>query len=339
MGGSGQGDRREGAGHTRPRLSRPSGTWHECAMTGTPTPFDRRAVRAHRARAAAALDAHDFLFREVADRLTERLDDINRRFARMLDLGCRDGALAEALAARPGTTRVTACDLAPEMAARAQARLGSRARVVASDEEALPFADSAFDLIASNLALHWVNDLPGALVQARRCLAPDGLFLAAMMGTGTLAELRAALMEAELATEGGASPRISPFADVRDAGDLLARAGFALPVADADTIRVSFESPLHLMRDLRGMGEAGAVTERRKGFTRRTTLLEAAQRYPRDADGRVSATFEIVWLAGWAPGPGQQKPLRPGSAAARLADELGAVERPAGDKAPGSGRS
>lgn len=308
-------------------------------MTGTPAPFDRHAVRAHRARAAAEFDAHDFLFREVAARFAERLDDINRRFARALDLGCHDGALAEALAARPGTESATACELAPAMAARAQARLGAGARVVACDEEALPFADGAFDLIASNLGLHWVNDLPGTLVQARRCLAPDGLFIAAMMGTGTLAELRAALLEAEIETEGGASPRVSPFADVRDAGDLLARAGFALPVADADTIRVSFESPLHLMHDLRGMGETGAVAERRKAFSRRETITAAAARYPRDADGRIGATFEIVWLAGWAPGPGQQKPLRPGSAAARLADELGGVERPAGEKAPGGGRT
>lgn len=307
-------------------------------MTAGPAPFDRRAVRAHRARAAAAFADHDFLFREAAARLLERLDDFHRRFARALDLGCRDGTLAAALAARPGMARVAACEASPVLAVRARARLGRAAPVVAAEEEMLPFADGAFDLIVSNMALHWVNDLPGALVQARRCLAPDGLFLAAMAGSGTLAELRAALLEAELAVEGGASPRVSPFADVRDAGDLLARAGFALPVADADTLRVSFESPLHLMRDLRGMGEAGAVAERRKAFTRRATLMEAAARYPRDADGRVTATFEIVWLAAWAPGPGQQKPLRPGSAAARLADSLGAVERPAGEKAPG-GRS
>lgn len=305
-------------------------------MSDSPTPFDRRAVRAHRARAAPAFARHDFLFRETGVRLLDRLDDINRRFARALDLGCHDGALAEELRRRPGMETVCACDPSADMAGLAARRLGPC--VACAEEDMLPFADHAFDLVISNMSLHWVNDLPGALVQIRRCLAPDGLFLAALAGVGTLAELRTALMEAELDTTGGASPRVSPFADVRDAGDLLTRAGFALPVADGDTIRVSFESPLHLMRDLRGMGEAGAADERLKGFSRRTTLMDAAARYPRDADGRVTATFEIVFLAAWSPGPGQQKPLRPGAATHRLADKLGTAEQPAGEKAPGGKR-
>jgi hypothetical protein len=158
--------------------------------------------------------------------------------------------------------------------------------------------------------------------------------LAAMLGSGTLEALRGAWMAAELACEGGASPRISPFAEVRVGGDLLSRAGFALPVADLDDIHVSFASPLELMGDLAAMGEAGAAHERRKSFTRRATLMEVATRYPRDADGRVSARFAVVWLTAWAPGPGQPQPLKPGSATARLADHLGVAEQKAGAMPP-----
>jgi SAM-dependent methyltransferase len=299
-------------------------------MIGTPAPFDRAAVRAHRARAARHGADGDFLFEEVAARLLDRLDDIRRPFARVLDLGCRRGGLVRRLAPKlVADATVVQCDLAPDMAHLA--RDANKLPTVAADEEALPFAPGTFDLIVSNLALHWTNDLPGALVQVRRALAPDGLFLAALFGVGTLAELRAALMAAELDAEGGVGPRVSPFADVRDGGDLLARAGFALPVADLDTIPVSFESALHLMRDLRGMGEANAVAERRKGLSRRRTLMDAAARYPVDPDGRITATFEIVFLAGWAPGPGQPRALRPGTAKTRLADHLGTHEIPAGD--------
>jgi SAM-dependent methyltransferase len=299
-------------------------------MTGTPAPFDRAAVRAHRARAARHGADGDFLFDEVAARLLDRLDDVRRPFARALDLGCRRGGLGARLTTRTteGGT-VVQCDLALEMACLARDANGLA--TVAADEEALPFAPGTFDLIVSNLALHWTNDLPGALVQVRRALAPDGLFLAALFGVGTLAELRGALMAAELEAEGGVGPRVSPFAEVRDGGDLLARAGFALPVADLDTVRVSFESALHLMRDLRRMGEANAVAERRKGFSRRRTLMDAAARYPVDTDGRVTATFEIVFLAGWAPGPDQPKALRPGTATTRLADYLGTQEMPVSD--------
>ena len=273
---------------------------------------------------------HDFLFAEVGARLLDRLADVRRDFPRILDLGCRRGALGAALGARPGTAFIVQCDLASEMAGAASA--ANDLPAAAADEELLPFADGAFDLIVSNLALHWTNDLPGALAQARRALAPDGLFMAALFGVGTLAELRVALMEAELAIEGGASPRVSPFADLRDAGDLLARAGFAMPVADVETIRVSFPDALALMRDLGAMGESNAVAERRKGLTRRATLMEAAARYPAGPDGRITASFEVVFMAGWAPGPGQPKALKPGSATARLADHLGVTEIPAGDQ-------
>lgn len=299
-------------------------------MTDAMTVFDRRAVRRHRDRAAAGLGEHDFLLAEVAGRLAERLDDVKRRFPLALDLGCHAGELARALAGRGGVETLVSCDLSPRMAGRA----GGLA--VAADEERLPFAHASFDLVASSLSLHWVNDLPGALVQIRRSLKPDGLFLAALLGGTTLHELRSSLLDAELETEGGASPRVSPFAEVRDGGDLLTRAGFALPVADVDTITVSYADPVKLMADLRGMGEANAARGRRKAVSRRATLMAAARRYRElfgDADGRVPATFQVIYLAGWAPDASQPQPLRPGSAKARLADALGTTEIPAGDKA------
>ena len=292
--------------------------------------FDRATVRRHRERAARTIDAHDFLFREAATRLAERLDEIRRPFPRALDLGGHGGVLAQALAGRSGIETVVHTDFS-----FALARRGPAPRVVA-DEEFLPFADGAFDLVASGLSLHWVNDLPGALIQLRRALKPDGLLLASLLGGETLHELRTALLEAEAEETGGAAPRVSPFADVRDAGSLLQRAGFALPVVDADTITVSYPDALALMRDLRAMGEANALAERRRSFSRRGVLLRAAARYAErfaDAAGRIPATFKIVTLTAWAPHAAQPKPLRPGSAAARLAEALGTVEAPAGDRA------
>jgi SAM-dependent methyltransferase len=292
--------------------------------------FDRGAVRRHRERAARTIGRHDFLFREAAARLAERLDEIRRTFPRALDLGGHGGVLAEALAGRSGIETMVQTDLS-----LALARRGAALRVVA-DEEFLPFAPGAFDLVASCLSLHWVNDLPGALIQLRHALRPDGLLLVSLLGGETLHELREALLEAEAEETGGAAPRVSPFADVRDAGSLLQRAGFALPVVDADTVTVSYPDALALMRDLRAMGEANALTERRRAFSRRGVLLRAAARYAErfaDAAGRVPATFRIVTLTAWAPHAAQPKPLRPGSAAARLAEALGAEETPAGDRA------
>ncbi|MDZ3838405.1 MAG: methyltransferase domain-containing protein [Rhodospirillales bacterium] len=299
-------------------------------MPDSMTVFDRAVVRRRRDRAAARLAAHDFLYREVADRLADRLDDVNRRFPRALDLGCHTGALAAALRGRGGIETMVHCDLSAEMAGLAPAP------AVAGDEEALPFAEGAFDLVLSSLSLHWVNDLPGALSQIRRALKPDGLFLAAMPGGETLKELRQALAEAEIAAEGGLSPRISPFVEVRDAGNLLVRAGFALPVADIETITVSYPDPLAVVRDLRGAGEANAVLERRRGPSRRTTLFSALARYGElygDADGRVPATVQVIYLTAWAPDPSQPKPLKPGSAKTRLAEALGTAEIPAGERA------
>lgn len=294
------------------------------------TVFDRAIVRKRRDRAAARLSAHDFLYREVADRLADRLDDVNRRFPVALDLGCNTGAMAAALDGRGGIETLVHCDLSPGMALRAPRP------AVAGDEEALPFAAGAFDLVLSSLSLHWVNDLPGALSQIRRALKPDGLFLAAIPGGQTLKELRHALADAEIAEEGGLSPRISPFVDVRDAGNLLVRAGFALPVADIETITVSYPDPLALVRDLRGAGEANAVIERRRSLSRRTTMLAALARYGElygDAESRVPATIQVIYLTAWAPDPSQPKALRPGSASTRLAEALGTAEIPAGTKA------
>jgi SAM-dependent methyltransferase len=207
---------------------------------------------------------------------------------------------------------------------------------LAADEEFLPFAEASLDLVLSSLSLHWVNDLPGALLQARRALRPDGLFLAAMLGGETLKELRQAMLAAEAEVSGGASPRVSPFADVADAGALLQRAGFALPVVDSDRLTFSYADPFALMAELKGLGESNATAGRRRGLTGRRQLGRAAEIYLErfaGADGRVPATFQVLYLTAWAPAPTQQRPLRPGSAAERLADALGADERAAGDKA------
>lgn len=299
-------------------------------MTDEMTVFDRRLVRARRERAAAGFRDFDFLFREVADRLGDRLLDITRRFPMALDLGCRTGVLGEVLEDRGGIETLIQADLSEGMARQA---VGG---ALVADEESLPFDTQCFDLVISNLALHWVNDLPGALVQCQRCLKPDGLFLGAMLGGDTLHELRDCLMEAELELRGGVSPRLSPFAQVRDAGALLQRAGFALPVTDSDIITVTYENAFGLMRDLRGMGETGAALSRAKQFTRRDLFMRTAALYQdrhADGDGRISATFEVIYLHGWAPHDSQQRALRPGSAKTRLADALGATEVGTGEKA------
>ena len=299
-------------------------------MADPVTVFDRRIVRQHRNRAAARIDDHDFLSREIAERLVDRLDDIRREFPEALELGIRGGARAGLLHGRGGVARVVQTDLSPAMVRRVAPP------AVVADEEALPFADGTFDLVLSSFALHWVNDLPGALVQIRRTLKPDGLFLAAMLGGDTLRELRESFLEAELLEQSGASPRVSPFADMQDAGGLLQRAGFALPVVDLDTITVTYGDAFALMRDLRGMGETGAVLARCKTFSRRATMFRAAAIYRErfgDASGRIPATFQVLFATAWAPHESQQKPLRPGKAQGRLADALDTAEISAGDKA------
>ncbi|MFM2045146.1 MAG: hypothetical protein RLY86_3722 [Pseudomonadota bacterium] len=303
------------------------------------TVFDRRIVRLHRDRAARSVGEFDFLRREVAARLADRLLDIRRDFPLALNLGAHGGELADAVSGKGGIERMIQADLSPAMAARARDAAGPGSLAVAADEEFLPFAPGRFDLVLSNLSLHWVNDLPGALVQIRRALKPDGLFLAAIFGGDTLFELRRALMEAEMEVAGGLSPRISPMAGLRDAAGLLQRAGFALPVADTDTLTVSYPNPFRLMQDLRGMGETNAVLARPKAPTRAQVLARAAERYAelfQEADGTVPATFEVIYLAGWAPDPSrQQQPARRGSATTRLADALNTREQGTGVK-PGN---
>jgi len=208
--------------------------------------------------------------------------------------------------------------------------------LVTADEEVLPFRDASLDLVVSALALQFVNDLPGVLVQIRRALKPDGLFLAALIGGDTLTELRQSFAAAESEIEGGVSPRVAPFADLRDLGALLQRAGFALPVTDTDRVIVRYDSAFGLMRDLRRMGATNALLDRRRTPLKRATLMRMAEIYAQrfaDSDGRLRATFEIVWLSGWAPHPDQQQPLKPGSAQARLADALGTREISTGEKA------
>ncbi len=288
-------------------------------MPGAPNIFDRRAVRAHRERAAPTLADHDFLFNAVGEMLADRLDDVRRDFPLALDLGCHGGQMGALLGGRGAIGGLVQCDLSYRMVHRA----GGLA--VVADEEFLPFAEASFDLVLSCLSLHWVNDLPGSLIQIRRVLKPDGLFLGAMFGSGSLGELRAALDQADGREADGAGRRISPFADIRDAGALLQRAGFALPVADWDTLMVSYGDPFKLMRDLRGMGETNALGARRRNFTGRNTLEATADHYTAmhgDADGRIPASFEILLLTGWAPHASQPKPAAPGSATVRLADAL-----------------
>lgn len=304
-------------------------------MTESPEIFDRKSLRVHRDRAAAGITAHDFLFREVGERLLERLDDIKRHFSLALDLGCHNGVVADLLRQREPAAvgRLVQSDLSPAMARRAAA---NGCTTLVADEEALPLAPASLDLVISVLTLHWVNDLPGALLQIGQTLKPDGLFLATMIGGDSLSELRGALMQAEIETEQGASPRVSPFADLRDMGGLLQRAGFALPVTDVDSITVTYPSALALMQELRGMGEANADRNRRRALTRRETLLRAAALYADrhgDAEGRIPATFEVIYLTGWRPDASQPKALRPGSATARLADALDSREVAAGETA------
>jgi SAM-dependent methyltransferase len=292
-------------------------------MSESPIIFDR--LLRHRRRSRGAASSANFLLDHVAGELADRLSVVLRRFELGVDLGTPGDAVRIALR-RLGAVGII---IGADVIARAKP-------FVVADEEALPFRDGGLDLVVSGLALHFANDLPGVLAQIRRALKPDGLFLAALFGGETLTELRQAFAEAESEIEGGASPRVAPFADLRQLGGLLQRAGFALPVTDVERVTVRYGSAFDLMHDLRRMGATNPLVARRRVPLRRATLMQAAHIYARrfaDADGRIRATFDIVWLSGWAPHPSQQQPLRPGSAKARLAEALGTREISAGDKA------
>jgi SAM-dependent methyltransferase len=269
----------------------------------------------------------------VAEDVAQRLLLVRRRFPLAVNLGAHHGVVSRRL------RDLGAFDLLIDLERTAGLLAQCSGPSVRGDEEWMPFRTGSLDLVVSGLALQFVNDLPGTLIQIRRALKPDGLMLAALLGGRTLHELRVALTEAEIELEGGASPRVAPFADVRDLGGLLQRADFALPVADADTLTVNYDTPFALMRDVRAMGAANMLAERRRTPLRRATLMRAADIYAQrygGRNGRVPATFEIVTLTGWAPHDSQQKPLIPGSAATRLADALGTAEQPAGEKAKAS---
>jgi SAM-dependent methyltransferase len=297
-------------------------------MAEGPAIFDRALIRRRRRRALARGPA-SFLLDRVAEDLADRLAAVMRRFDLALDLGTPGEAVRTALAVLGSVGAIVRASAVPDDPAR---RLE---KFVAADEEALPFRDGSLDLVVSALALQFVNDLPGVLIQIRRALKPDGLFLGALIGGETLTELRQAFAAAESEMEDGVSPRVAPFADLRELGALLQRAGFALPVADVDRLTVRYDSVFGLMGDLRRMGATNVLNARRRVPLKRATLIRMAEIYAErfaDEDGRVRATFEIVWLSGWAPHPDQQQPLKPGSARARLADALGTREISTGEK-------
>jgi SAM-dependent methyltransferase len=298
-------------------------------MVGPSKLFDRTLLDARRRRALARRqEGADFLLAAAADDLVDRLAAVKRSFPLALDLATPLPLLAERLVANAAIGTVLRLDRLAEA-------IGDRQAGVVGDPELLPFRAESLDLVASALALHFVDDLPGTLAQIRRALKPDGLFIANLIGGETLRELRESFAFAEAELTGGASPRVAPFAELRDLGALLQRTGFALPVIDQDRLTVRYGSALELMRDLRMMGAGNALIERSRRPLRRDVLMRAAEVYAErfaDADGRIRATFDIVSLSGWAPHESQQQPLRPGSAKTRLADALGVAEQPAGEK-------
>lgn len=285
--------------------------------------FDRALLARRRDRVAGTASGHDFLLARVAEDLADRLAIVQRRFPLAVNVGAHNGLVSRRIAGIAGVATVIDVDSSIALLAGAP---GPR---VLADEEALPFADGSIDLAVSGLSLQLVNDLPGTLIQIRRALRPDGLFLAALLGGETLKELRQSWLAAEAEVSGGASPRVAPFADVREMGALLQRAGFALPVVDSETVTVTYPDPIAVMREVKAMGASNMLVARRRTPVTRRLLLRAAEIYAErfaTADGRVPATFDIITLTAWAPDESQPKPLRPGSAQARLADALGAKE-------------
>ena len=272
--------------------------------TAAPILFDRALLRVRQNRALRGEPA-TFLLDRVAEDIEERLHAVLREFTDAADIWSPGEILRKPLRDRfKSVTRIS---------------------LDATGREVLPLAPESLDLAVSALAFQFVNDLPGVLSQVRRALRPDGLLLAAMLGGDTLTELRQSFAAAEAECEGGVSPRVAPFADLRDVGALLQRTGFALPVTDVDRVVVRYDSAFALMQDLRRMGATNILVERRRTPTRRATMLRMAQIYAErfaDSDGRIRATFDVIWLSGWAPHPSQQKPLQPGSAKVSLAEAV-----------------
>ena len=287
--------------------------------------FDRARVARNRDRASSRFREYAFLKGRESTQLLERLNDTSREFDRALDIGAHDGQTCEVLRASGKVKKI----IALEPSAVMRGKLHSAGFETAdANSENLTFPEASFDLVTSVLSLHWINDLPGVLTQVRQVLAPDGLFLACLFGGGTLSELRAALIEAESEITGGISPRLSPLPGLQDMAGLLQRAGFALPVADVDRVTVRYSHPMKLLQDLKGMGEQAAFAPRegqeRRPLSRRILARMSdiyASRFS-DPDGKVRATFEIIWISGWAPHDSQPKPLRPGSGKFSLADAV-----------------
>ena len=297
-------------------------------MSEAPRLFEQGLIRT-RLKRAIRQGAEDFLLARASADLSDRLMAVMRQFDTVLDLGTPGPHAAEALRASGKVDRLIRA--APIVEAIGQGEF----QPMLADAGLLPFGRESLDAVISLLALQTVDDLPGALMQIRRAIRPDGLFLACLIGGASLTELRQSLAAAESEIEGGISPRVSPFADISDLGGLLQRAGFALPVSDVDSFTVRYANPLGLMHDLRRMGATNALVERRKMPMRRATLLRALEIYAErfsDPDGRVRASFELIWISGWTPHESQQKPLKPGSATKRLADALGVREIPGGEK-------
>ncbi len=282
--------------------------------------FDRARLKQLRARTVKNIQNHDFLHRWTAGHITDCLQDIKRGFSKILQIGGSVPFAQDAFHMDMGQNILS----------------GYSDLSFIGDEEFLPIKKSSMDLIVSSLTLHATNDLPGALLQIRDALKPDGLFIAALFGGETLRELRESLMHAEIELKGGASPRIFPFADKPQMGNLMQRAGYALPVVDSEIVTVTYDNIFKLMHDLRGMGESNIILKRSRTYPGREFFMKAADYYAKnfsEPDGRIRASFEIIFVFGWSPHESQQKPLKPGSAKLRLADALSASEIGAGEKA------
>lgn len=286
-------------------------------MTLPPQIFDRALLKQRRKKAAPSIEKFDFLLQIVSEDIVDRVTVVMREFPLVLNLGSHHGVLSRQLSDLPNVTQIISLDSVYEMVSSAPALQ------VIANEDALPFAPMSFDMVVSPLSLQWINDLPGTLLQIRQSLKPDGAFVAAILGGETLAELRHVFLLAEEELYGGASPRVAPFADVRDMGNLLQRAGFTLPVTDRDVLKVRYPSALHLMKELQAMGASNVLMNRSRTHNSKALFQRVNELYKEhysDDDGRIFASFEIIHLMGWAPHPDQQQPLRPGSAMVNLKD-------------------